>query len=267
MKQVKAIFFDVDATLYTHRIHDVPSSTRQALRILKKKGYKIGIATSRCRYETKHLPKELKEFPFDVCIYDGGALIFTKDTCIRKIEVEKTIVQDLIKICKDHIPIRYATFDNSYISQPCNPNMLDKFFKLYLNYPIIKPYEDEDVYNILLYPNNKNVMKELIARYKDKLQIIEHSNYVLEMTHKGLDKSDAISYMCKQWGIDMQEVVCFGDGANDVGMLKKAGIGVAMGNGNMKAKEAANFICKDIEDNGIYDACIALGLFTKEDVQ
>lgn len=265
MKQVKAIFFDVDATLYTHRIHDVPASTLQALQTLKNKGYKIGIATSRCRYETKHLPNVLKQFPFDACIYDGGALIFTEDTCIRKISIDENIVQHIIQTCKDRIPVRYATYDYSYISQPCDTNILDMFFKLYLNYPMIKSYEGEDVYNILLYPRNKEEMQALITQYEDVVQIVEHSQYELEITSKGLDKSNAITYLCKQWNIDMQEIICFGDGANDVGMLKKAGIGVAMGNGNPKAKAAANLVCKDIEEDGIFDACITLGLFTKED--
>ncbi|MEG1732136.1 MAG: HAD hydrolase family protein, partial [Longicatena sp.] len=56
MKNTKAIFFDVDSTIYSHRIHDFPTSTKETLQTLKANGYKIGIATSRCRYEMKNLP-------------------------------------------------------------------------------------------------------------------------------------------------------------------------------------------------------------------
>ncbi|MEG0470263.1 MAG: HAD hydrolase family protein, partial [Longicatena sp.] len=51
MKQIKAIFFDVDSTMYSHQNHDLPESTKQALMKLKEKGYKIAVATSRCRCE------------------------------------------------------------------------------------------------------------------------------------------------------------------------------------------------------------------------
>lgn len=266
MKQIKAIFFDVDATLYTHRIHNIPHSTMLALHTLKKKGYKVGIATSRCRYETRHLQNTLKQFPFDVCIYDGGALIFTNDTCIRKQPIDPSIVKRMIETYQHDMPIRYATFDQSYLTQTCDTNILDKFFKLYLNYPMVKPYENEEVFNLLLYPRNQEEMQAIIRQYEHEVQIVEHSHYVLEITSKGLDKSYAIAHVCEQWQIDLQDVVCFGDGANDVGMLKKAGIGVAMGNGNAKAKEAADIVCKDIEDDGIFDACCMLELFTKEDI-
>ena len=40
MKHIKALFFDVDNTLYTHRIHDFPATTRQTLNRLKENGYR-----------------------------------------------------------------------------------------------------------------------------------------------------------------------------------------------------------------------------------
>lgn len=266
MNTIKAVFFDVDATLYTHRIHDVPLSTVKTLQVLKKQGYKIGIATSRCRYETRHLPSVLKQFPFDACIYDGGALIFAQGQCIRKQAIATNIVEDIIQTCRKNIPVRYATYGESFLSERSDAKQLDAFFKLYLNYPMVKPYEGEEVFNILLYPRNKEEMLGLCDKYQEDVQIVEHSRYILEFTSKNLDKSEAISYLCEQWGITMEEVVCFGDGANDVGMLKKAGIGVAMGNGNPKAKAVADMVCDDIEKDGIYKACKSLELFTEEDL-
>ncbi len=44
MKNIKALFFDVDNTLYTHRIHDFPATTRLALNLLKENGYRIGVS-------------------------------------------------------------------------------------------------------------------------------------------------------------------------------------------------------------------------------
>lgn len=78
MKHIKALFFDVDNTLYTHRIHDFPATTRQTLNRLKENGYRIGIATSRCRYEVRNLPAFFRDFAFDAAIFDGGALIMAK---------------------------------------------------------------------------------------------------------------------------------------------------------------------------------------------
>ena len=47
---------------------------------------------------------------------------------------------------------------------------------------------------------------------------------------------------------------------NDYEILKTAGIGVAMGNSIDKLKEIADYITDDIDKDGIYNACIHLGL-------
>ena len=49
----------------------------------------------------------------------------------------------------------------------------------------------------------------------------------------------------------MDEIMSFGDGANDVQLVKNCGIGVAMGNGCDEVKEAADFVTKRIEDDGV----------------
>jgi hydroxymethylpyrimidine pyrophosphatase-like HAD family hydrolase len=43
-------------------------------------------------------------------------------------------------------------------------------------------------------------------------------------------------------------------------MLETAGIGVAMGNGTDTAKQAADYVTTDMFDDGIWNACEALGL-------
>ena len=43
-------------------------------------------------------------------------------------------------------------------------------------------------------------------------------------------------------------------------MLETAGIGVAMGNGTDAAKQAADYVTTDMFDDGIWNACEALGL-------
>ena len=55
-------------------------------------------------------------------------------------------------------------------------------------------------------------------------------------------------------------MITFGDGPNDSDMLRNAGIGVAVGVCSDEAREAANYVCEDIDDGGILKACKYLGL-------
>ena len=56
------------------------------------------------------------------------------------------------------------------------------------------------------------------------------------------------------------QALAFGDGGNDATMLAYTGVGVAMGNADFRAKDQADLITTNIDNNGIYNACVALGL-------
>ena len=57
-----------------------------------------------------------------------------------------------------------------------------------------------------------------------------------------------------------EEIIAFGDGENDIGMLQLAGIGVAMGNAEEVVKQNADYITADIDDDGIEKALRHFGL-------
>ena len=71
---VKAVFFDIDGTMYYHGIHDFVSSTQKALWKLYEQGIKVGVATSRCHAEMANAPSFFRTFPFSGMVSDGGAL-------------------------------------------------------------------------------------------------------------------------------------------------------------------------------------------------
>lgn len=260
MKEIKALFFDIDATIYTHRTHDFPQSTKKALLLLKEQGYKIAVATSRCRYETKNLPSFFHTFDFDAMIFDGGALVLEHDQIIAKHPIDTRQVRKLVTLSKQQeYAMRYSTFDGDYFHQKSEWFIEDEFFRLYLNMPLVKPYEDEEVFNMLAYAKTDEQEKNL-RQQLDRCAIIKHGSGTFEITAYDIDKSIGVKALCKHWNIGIDEVICFGDGANDVKMLQEAGLGIAMKNGNERAKAVADKICGHIDEDGIYHMCKELNL-------
>lgn len=255
----KAIFFDVDSTLYSHRDHDFPQTCKQALIALKKR-FRVGIATSRCIYEMQNLPSFYHAFPFDGYIYNGGSLAIADEKVYYQQPIATQQVNQLVAYSrKNNIAMRYATFHHNYFDQKCDWRIKEEFFRLYLNMPTTKPYAQEEVYNILLYPQENKQITE-VRQIANDCSLVLHESNALEITAKGIDKSIGIQALLENWKIKMSDVICFGDGANDVLMLKAAGIGVAMGNGHPDALASGDLIAPFIDEQGIYEACKTLRL-------
>jgi hydroxymethylpyrimidine pyrophosphatase-like HAD family hydrolase len=66
--------------------------------------------------------------------------------------------------------------------------------------------------------------------------------------------------MIARLGFELQDVYAFGDGLNDIEMLKAVGTGVAMGNGVPEAKEVADYITTDVSEDGIWNGLKKLNL-------
>lgn len=252
-RRIKAVFFDIDSTLYMHSIHDLPLSTKSALRQLHKNGIKVGIATSRCRYELSNMPEFFRKYPFAACISDGGALVMENSSVLSARFLPDSHVETLLAYATArNQTFRYSTIDGDYFA--FTPRQCDKdvFFQLYLNTPVIKPYENDDILNVLLYIKDSEEYNQISALLPG-ISIVDHGS-VVEVNQGQIDKSDGVQVMADHWDISMEEVLCIGDGANDVNFIKHAGIGVAMGNGCDAVKQVADFVCAPIDQDGVYQA-------------
>ena len=58
--------------------------------------------------------------------------------------------------------------------------------------------------------------------------------------------------------------MAFGDGGNDISMIKVAGIGVAMGNANESLKPVADYITSSVDEDGVEKAMREFGVISSE---
>ncbi|MBO5487225.1 MAG: HAD family phosphatase [Eubacterium sp.] len=73
----------------------------------------------------------------------------------------------------------------------------------------------------------------------------------IEVTGKNISKASGLSWLAHKLGIRREEIIAFGDSGNDADMLRYAGIGIAMGNAEPIAIEAADYVTKKNTENGI----------------
>ena len=86
------------------------------------------------------------------------------------------------------------------------------------------------------------------------LELVGSLRYNIEINTAGVNKGTGLVNLGKVLGIKREEIMAFGDGDNDIVMLKEVGIGVAMANAEDKVKETADYITLSNEEDGVAEA-------------
>ena len=74
-----------------------------------------------------------------------------------------------------------------------------------------------------------------------------------------VDKGEGIKRCMAHLGASIEDVVVFGDGSNDVCMFLPEWTSVAMGNAIDELKQRADYVTTNVDDDGIWNACVHLG--------
>ena len=86
------------------------------------------------------------------------------------------------------------------------------------------------------------------------------SPYFSDITPRGGSKRVGIEKMLAHFGIPASDTMAFGDGGNDIEMLRFAGVGVAMGNAGEEVRLAADYVTDDVDHDGIQNALRRFGV-------
>lgn len=254
---IKALFFDIDGTLVSFKTHQIPESTVEALALAKEKGVKVFISTGRPFPLINNLDA-IKNL-IDGYITTNGAYCFIGDDIISCNDIQKEDVNTVIAESKR---VRFPCMvvgekDLTMYNTESNPDLVMKISKL-LNIPGIDlelPIDSVTSQRIIqLTPFISESQESSLLL---KLRNIESGRWCpdfSDFTAKGVNKAKGLKEIAKRCNLDVFETMAFGDGGNDLSIVKAAGIGVAMGNANEILKTSADYITTSVDDNGIYNA-------------
>lgn len=255
---MKALFFDVDGTLVDIKTHRVPESAMIAIREARGNGNKIFIATGRSHtfLDLAGLPKDL----IDGYVTLNGAVCLAEGKEIKLTKIPGETVQALSEVCiREGFTCLFVTMDGMIVANP--DNEFRTGFQEYFNLgPVpVTDFEtmwNKDVYQMTVF-FNEETEKELKPLFPE-LEFNRWFPTFVDITCKGVNKSMGIETMARHFGIEMRNTIAFGDGGNDIPMLRKAATGVAMGNASEEVKSHADYITANVDDDGIFKALKAL---------
>ncbi len=272
---IKAIVMDVDGTLANDK-KEISQKTKEILLKAQKQGILLVLASGR---PTPGLIQFGTELEMDknnglLVSFNGSKVVNfqTKEEIFNKpmtVEEGKAVLEHMKKfnvkpmIDKDD----YMYVNNVY---DCMIQFKGKDFNV-IEYESrggnYKLCEVEDLAGFVDYPLNKILTTsdpeylqehylEMMEPFKDRLNCMFTGPFYFEITAKDIDKAKALETVFKPLNIKREEVIAFGDGHNDISIIKYAGIGVAMENAVLDLKEIADEVTLSNNHDGIAESLL-----------
>lgn len=250
-EDIRAIFFDIDGTLLDHATGDVPDSAVEALKKVKEKGIKIVIATGRAIEEVKKLP--VMKIPFDAYLTLNGNICLDENF---KIFAGNEIIPEEVEILRGifeakMIPFVFIGEKGRYINY-IDDVVIKTQGETHGTIPEVGEYKGEKIYQCLSFVDNG--MKQKLEKLLDHCLITSWNATGIDIISKSGGKQAGIQAYLDYCGLKRSQSMAFGDGENDLPMIRYAGIGVAMGNGKDIVKQEASYVTSDVDDDGIMNA-------------
>ena len=253
---VKAVFFDVDGTLYDPGRALVPDSARAALEQLKRRGVLRVVCTGRHRGELGSLP--LADIDFDGYITLNGQLCHGRDGSLlfdRPLEGEgKRRLLELFR--QKSLPLLLMEEDRTYINF-----VSDRVRRIQQDYsapvPAVGEYEGGRLYQAVAFLTRE---EESLLGELPGCKCARWSELAVDIVSAAGGKADGLERYLALHGLRREESMAFGDGENDAEMLSYAGVGVAMGGSHPAVIAAADFVAPSLSDDGIAGALRRLGV-------
>ena len=259
MPKYKIAFFDIDGTLSDPKkrnlglFESTPASARRALDELRANNIIPVIATGRNKSMVENAAKELK---IDTLITSNGHMITHKGEVIY-CETIPTRVKDTVAQYLNSLEIEYVIESiDQEITVMHNKTSSTFFNDEYKSVGDANSYKALEALQFVFRIEDANKIKlEIPEIVSDKV-----ATSIYNVHSRIVSKATSIEILLETLKIPRDMAIAFGDEENDIDMFSAVGFSVCMGNGNERLKEIASYITDDVDKDGIYNACVKLGL-------
>ena len=256
----RAIALDLDGTLTNHEKVVTPK-TREALLQAAANGAVIILASGRPTYGIEPVAEclELNQRGGYILSYNGGNIVNAKTgEKLFSQFLPDEVIPELYAYAEEngHALLGYAGNeiitempDDQYVKEESRINKM-KIRKVENLFEALEPHPTK-----LLMTGDPTLMlkaeEELVEKLGDRMDIFRSAPFFLELVPKGIDKAKSLSRLLTKINLTPADMIAFGDGYNDLSMLKLAGMGVAMENAAPEVRAEADYVTLSNEEDGV----------------
>ncbi|NDJ76292.1 MAG: HAD family hydrolase [Chloroflexi bacterium] len=271
---IRLIVADLDGTLLDSA-HTVTPQTEQAIRSALARGILFTVATGKTYPSTV---RHIQNFDIQIPVICGnGTLVHAPDgTILYEDPIPHDIALEVVQMARARgiTPVIYAGRGLLAPEYNGNINVLVAHHEP----------EPEIVPDLEAAMSNSHKPHKLILIDQDNLDAVAEFQVELEQTFTGraavmrtglasvvevlplgVTKGTALAVIQERLGISPEETFAIGDNFNDLDMIQRSGIGVAMGHAPETVRQGADYVTGSNDENGVADAINRLVLETAGD--
>lgn len=263
---IKYAYFDLDGTI-TKKDWTISNKTVEAIKYLKDKGIKIGIATGRSPYLTQNAISLLEPDLPTICL--NGAMLINND--LNRMDtnyIDSIEFSNLVhKLYENKIDFIVYTLDGVYSSSANNI-----FFEKIRN--DIKTNEYKKIFRVEVVDDEYKMRRLMAIKILVKAHSSLHLDYIVsnilnefknidyiisqdesvDIMPPNISKGRALNWVFKASSYDLNDLIVFGDNCNDISMFYLTNNSVVLKDGNQEAMQYAQYITeKTCEEDGVAD--------------
>ncbi len=252
-----ALFFDVDGTLIDsyHDQSSIAPSLRAELARVQGLGHRLFLSSGRPR---NLLTPELLEPGFDGLVLINGGYVELDGASVFEQRMDPELAQHTVDFLEDEgCEYLIVTAERTYTKR-ANQGLIDFFARFHgdiftfdydLDYVLPRTIKLEALVPTCERPR---VTAHALAELGPQISCDGHGGEgTFELYPTATSKARGIEVVLDRLGIDVAHAYAFGDGTNDLEMIRYCGCGVAMGNAEDVVKEAADLVCPPVWEDGL----------------
>lgn len=281
MTVTEIIYLDIDGTL-RDEWYGIPDSAKEAVQKCMDEGIFIVICTGR---NPGSIQDDVKRLRTDGVISGGGCFIEFGGEMLKREYFPMRILGEFLEVIrKRKLGASLEAEEEIYMNEAAAKFYREDFRRKIPEGVDRKRFQEENkisyednfsdlwkacgkIHKICLLGKEEEIdrVREQFEEETETAQQKEwNGQWYIELLPKHCGKGTAVEFLNRYLRIDREKSMSFGDGDNDVDMLKASGTGIAVRGGSRKLTECADAVCESPMDDGIYRELKRRGILSGE---
>ena len=275
----KIVFLDVDGTIYDYD-GVIPQSCKRAIRLARANGHRVYLCTGRSKAEN---PPELTDIGFDGMIGGNGSYVEDGDEVVMHQLITAEQCRHIVdwlhaRGLEFYLESNNGLFASEHFREAAGPVMAEysgrKGASAEQATEFAQAWLDGLVYGGELYRDDLNKVSFILGSYQDHLDSVAEfpdlkpgtwggageTALFGDLGVKDVSKAHAVQVLVDHLGASLDDTIAVGDAKVDIPMFECCATSVCMGSGGEEAKAAATWVTTDVDDDGMWNAFVHLGL-------